>query len=237
MSSRQFKGCRYPAAFYSGGYKKMTTKILIADDHDVIREGIKSILREQKDYKVVGEVSSGEDAVSNAEELKPDVLLLDISMPKKSGLDILKQVKYVSPKTKIIMITVHRAGIYIDKAFASEVKGYISKENVVEDLLPALRAVLRGEVYVSSKISQYLLEKTAQRGKELRTEFSLTEREADILRLVAEGKTAKEIAEILFISPRTVENYKNILLRKLNLHKTTELVKYAVEHKVVETEE
>lgn len=212
--------------------------IVVADDHDVIREGIKSILRGQIGYKVVGEASNGEEALHKVEELKPAILLIDISMPKRSGLDVLEQVHYVSPDTKIIIITVHRANIYISKALKLGVMGYLHKENVVEDLLPALSRVSRGEVYTSPKVSQYLVDTLKQKGKEVKPEEGiLTEREADILRLAVEGKTAKEIGEILFISPRTVENYKNNLLKKLGLTKTSELIKYAIKHKIVEVEE
>ncbi|MBU1122697.1 MAG: response regulator transcription factor [Candidatus Omnitrophota bacterium] len=215
----------------------MPLKIVIADDHDVIREGIKSILRGQAEYKVVGEAVNGEEVISNVEKFKPDVLLLDISMPKKSGLDVITQVHNISPKTMIIMVTVHRASIYIAKALKLGVKGYLNKENVVEDLLPALRKVIKGEVFMSPQVSQYMIEKVTHEGKESLAEEILTQRESDILRLIVEGKTAKEIAEILFISRRTVENYKNNLLKKLGLHKTSDLIKYAVKHNIIETEE
>lgn len=211
--------------------------ILIADDHDVIREGIKSILSTQAEYKVVGEAENGEEALEKVEKLKPDILLLDITMPKKSGLDTLSQVRHTSPKTKIIIITVHRANIYINKALKAGVKGYLHKENVVEDLLPALRRVARGEVYVSPQVSEYLVERLDKEGKEPQKEEILTERENDILRLVVEGKTAKEIGKLLFLSPRTVENYKNSLLEKLGLHKTADLIKYAIKQRIVETED
>jgi DNA-binding NarL/FixJ family response regulator len=215
----------------------MGVSLIIADDHDVIREGIKSLLRSQQDYRVVGEASNGEEVIERVEEYKPDILLLDISMPKKSGLDILEQVHYLSPKTKIIIITVHRANIYIDKAFNLGVKGYLHKENVVDDLLPALASVGRGEVYVSSKVSQFLIDRIVKKKEERKEGITLTERESDILRLVVEGKTAREIGNILFISPRTVENYKNSLLKKFGLRKTSELIKYAIKHKIVEVEE
>ncbi|UCD15475.1 MAG: response regulator transcription factor [Candidatus Omnitrophota bacterium] len=211
----------------------MAVKVLIADDHDVIREGIKSILRNQAEYKVVGEAVDGEEVIRNTENLKPDIILLDITMPKKSGLDVIEQIRYLSPNTKVIMVTVHRANIYIAKALKLGVKGYLHKENVVEELLPALRNVSKGEVYMSPQVSRYMIEKVTREGKGPAEEI-LTEREADILRLIVEGKTAKEIAEVLFISRRTVENYKNNLLKKLGLHKTSELIKYAVQHKLIE---
>lgn len=216
----------------------MAHTVLIADDHDVIREGIKSIISKQADYKVVGEASDGEEALKQVEKLRPDVLLMDITMPKRSGLDILSQVHHVSPKTRIIIITVHRANIYINKAFKLGVKGYLHKDNVVEDLLPALRRVIRNEIYVSPQVSKFLVGQLDRAGEpDDKKTGELNEREADVLRLVAEGKTAKEIADVLFLSPRTVENYKNVLLDKLGLHKTADLIKYAIKHNIIEVEE
>lgn len=216
----------------------MPYTVVITDDHDVIREGIKNILSNQPEYKVVGEASNGEEALKKVEELKPDILLLDISMPERSGLDAVGQIRHICPKTKIIIITVHRASIYIRKALKSGVKGYLHKENVVEDLLPALRRVSKGEVYVSSQVSRFLVEQLKEESAQPQKKGGiLSQRESDILRLVAEGKTAKEIGEILFISPRTVENYKNMLLEKLGLHRTADLIKYAIKHKIVETED
>ena len=216
----------------------MAISILIADDHDIIREGIKNILRNNPDYKIVGEAANGEEAVAAAKKLKPDILLLDISMPKKSGLEAIQQVHYVSPKTKILVITVHKANTYIMKAFRAGAKGYLHKENAGEDLLFALSKIARGETYLSSTVSSYLVERIANgKGEELSQESLLTSREEEVLRLVVAGKTAKQIADVLFISPRTVENYKNALLKKLNLSRTSDLIKYAIKHKLVDIDE
>ena len=217
----------------------MITTILIADDHDIIREGLKSILEPRLEYKVIGEAQDGEDALAKAEKLKPNVLLLDISMPKISGLDIVAQVKRRSPETKIIMISVHKMSAYILKAFKSGVSGYLIKENAAEELLLALGRVCAGKTYLSPTASEFLVEQITKGGmdKLLKKEEFITGREHDVLRMVVEGKSAKEIAKVLFISPRTVENYKNNILKKLNLHKTSDLIKYALEHKTVDIEE
>jgi DNA-binding NarL/FixJ family response regulator len=147
-------------------------------------------------------------------------------MPKVSGLDIIERVKRASDKTKIIMITVHKLGAYVLKAMRRGVNGYLNKDNVAEELIPALSRVSSGSSYLGASISNYLTQIMQEpKRKELpRGEF-LNEREQDVLRLVAEGKTAKEIAETLFLSRRTVENYKNSILKKLNLHKTSDLIK------------
>ena len=216
----------------------MAISILIADDHDIIREGIKNILRNNPDYRIVGEAANGEEAVVEAKKLKPDILLLDISMPEKSGLEAIRQVRYASPKTKILVITVHKANTYIMKAFRAGAKGYLHKENAGEDLLIALSKIARGETYLSSTVSSYLVEKVASgKVEELSQESLLTSREEEVLRLVVAGKTAKQIADVLFISPRTVENYKNTLLKKLNLSRTSDLIKYAIKHKLVDIDE
>jgi DNA-binding NarL/FixJ family response regulator len=214
----------------------MPTTILIADDHDIIREGIKSVIRGHARYEVIAEAGDGESALELARKHKPDILLLDISMPKVSGLDIIAQVKRASSQTKIIVISVHKMGAYVLKAMRSGVNGYLNKENVAEELMPALARVCAGSTYLGASVSDYLSEviQEPRQKKELSQGQLLNEREQDILRLVAEGKTAKEIAGVLFLSRRTVENYKNAILRKLNLHKTSDLIKYAIEHKMVE---
>ena len=216
----------------------MAYSILIADDHDIIRAGIKNILRGQTDYEVVAEATDGEEVVAKVEKLKPDILLLDISMPKISGLDVIEQIHYISPETKILIITVHKTNAYIMKAFKAGVKGYLHKENAGEDLLSALRKIAAGRIYLSSSISSSLVEKVLRKPeKKMHEETLLTSREQEVLRLVAEGKSAKEIARTLFISTRTVENHKNIILKKLGLHKRSDLIKYAIKHKIVDLDE
>ena len=214
----------------------MPVNILIADDHDIIREGIKSVLAARPEYKVCAEAANGEEALELVEQFKPDVLLLDVSMPKLSGLDVLARIKKLSPETKIIMITVHKMGAYVLKAIRSGVAGYINKENVAEELITALARVLRGQTYLGASISDYIAEVVGSSSKEeLSYKNILTDRELDILRLVGESKSAKEIAAVLCLSRRTVENYKNNMLKKLNLHKTSDLIRYALENKVIET--
>ncbi len=213
----------------------MSISIIIADDHDIIREGIKSVLSLRPEYKVCAEALNGEEAVELVEKFKPGILLLDISMPKLSGLDVIQRIKRVSAKTKVIVITVHKMGAYVLKALRSGVSGYINKENVVEELIPALAQVVKGKTYLGSSVSDYLADMLDESKKEaLSYTKILNERELDVLRLVAEGKTSKETANVLFLSRRTVENYKNNMLKKLNLHKTSDLIKYAIENKIVE---
>jgi DNA-binding NarL/FixJ family response regulator len=212
----------------------MTYKILIADDHDIIREGIKTILAKHAEYEITGEAEDGVKVLEQIEALKPDILLLDITMPQKSGLEILDQVRRLSPETKIIIISVHKADAYIMRALKAGVRGYMNKENAADDLLPALRKVISGQFFLSGEASSYILDKVNKTPQELEKEGDLSEREMEVLRLTVEGKTAKEIADAIFISPRTVENYKNNIMRKLGLHKTSDMIKYAIKNKIVD---
>lgn len=213
-------------------------RVIVADDHDIIRAGIKNILRNYPTYEVVAEAANGEEVVEKVQEHKPDILLLDISMPKFSGLDAIEQVKYVSPQTKILIITVHKSNAYIMKAFEAGAKGYLQKERAGEELMNALSKISAGDIYLTSNVSSYLVERALKKSAEKEDEATLlTSREREILRLVAEGKTAREIAKTLYISQRTVENYKNNLLKKLNLHRTSDLIKYAIKHRIVDIEE
>ena len=210
----------------------MAIRIIIVDDHDIIRAGIKSVLAPHSEYAVCAEAQNGEEALECVEKFKPDILLLDISMPKIGGLDIIARVKRVSPQTKIIIISVHKLGAYVLKALRQGVSGYLNKDNVAEELILALARVCAGKVYLGEAISAYLADAVKEPKKKNGAVAILNERESDCLRLVVEGKTAKEIAEIMFLSRRTVENYKNSILKKLNLHKTSDLIKYALENKV-----
>ena len=217
----------------------MPTTILIADDHDIIRAGIKNILNNQPKYSVAGEAVDGQDTLSKVKKFKPDILLLDISMPKISGLDIIEDIHQISPKTKILIISLHKASAYVIKAFRAGIAGYLNKENAAEELLQALHKIVNNKIYLTSAASSYLIEKALenpQKSVKSKDEV-LTQREQEVLRLVAEGKTAKEIAATLYISRRTVENYKNSISDKLGLHKTSDLIKYAIKHGIVDVEE
>ncbi len=211
----------------------MAIKVAIIDDHSIIRAGIKSVLAEHSEYEVCAEGSNGEEALEIVEKFKPDILLLDISMPKLGGLDIIARVKRISPVTKVIIVSMHKLGAYILKALRQGVSGYLNKDNVAEELILALARVSSGKVYMGQATAEYLADSVKKPGKPA-IENILNEREMDILRLVVEGKTAKEMADLLFLSRRTIENYKNSILKKLNLHKTSDLIKYSFENKIIE---
>jgi DNA-binding NarL/FixJ family response regulator len=212
----------------------MAIRIMIADDHDIIHAGIKSVLANHAEYEVCAEAADGTEALERVEEFKPDILLLDISMPKVGGLDIISRVKRASPKTKIIIVSVHKLGAYVLKALRQGVSGYLNKDNVAEELILALNRVCLGKTYLGEAISEYLADTVKEPKKKIEAGRIFNERELDVLRLVVEGNTAREIAETLFLSRRTVENYKNSILKKLNLHKTSDLIKYAFENKILD---
>ncbi|MDO8661658.1 MAG: response regulator transcription factor [Candidatus Omnitrophota bacterium] len=211
----------------------MAIKIAIVDDHSIIRAGIKSVLAKHTEYEICAEASNGEEALKITQDYKPDILLLDISMPKLGGLDIIARVKRISPATKIIIVTMHKLGAYVLKALRQGVSGYLNKDNVAEELILALSRVSSGKTYLGQATAEYLAQ-AAKEPKKQPIEQLLNERELDILRLVTEGKTAKEIAEVLFLSRRTVENYKNAILKKLDLHRTSDLIKYSFENKIID---
>jgi DNA-binding NarL/FixJ family response regulator len=215
----------------------VAVSVLIADDHAIIREGIKSVLASHPEYRVCAEATDGQECLDLVQRHKPDIALLDISMPAVSGLDLIQRLKVVSPGTKVIMITVHKMGAYVLKALRAGASGYLNKEDVVEELLRALARVRDGGRFFGASVSEYLADILNESPKktELKHLSILTEREQDVLRLVAEGKTAKEIAWTLCLSRRTVENHKNSVLKKLNLHKTSELIRFAAEKHLLDT--
>lgn len=211
------------------------TEIIIADDHDIVREGIKAILQRDESYHIIDEALDGEEALEKIKEKNPDILLLDVSLPKISGLDIIERIHNISPKTKVIIITVHKSDYFLIEALQKGVKAYIHKSEVVEELLPALRKVEQDRIYVSSSLSSSFFEKFLWSGKK-ENSGRLTPRELEIMRLIARGKTSKEIAEILYISLRTVNNHRQNIFRKLGIHKSTDLIRYVIENKIIDLE-
>jgi DNA-binding NarL/FixJ family response regulator len=218
--------------------KKAYLSVLIADDHDLIRQGLKSIVSSKPEYEVIAEAKDGEEVLALTKKYKQDITLLDLSMPKLGGLDIIEQIYKICPGTKVLVISVHKANIYITKAFQAGAKGYLHKENAGEELLLAIAKIARGDIYITPFISSRILENVLKKpGQGPAKGEALTEREQEILHLVGEGHTAKEIGKTLFISRRTVETYKNTLLRKLSLKSTSGLIKYAIKHGIVDMDD
>ncbi|MBI3943428.1 MAG: response regulator transcription factor [Chloroflexi bacterium] len=213
----------------------MATRILIADDHGVLRAGLRALLNAEADLEVVGEAADGNTALSLAQDLHPDVILLDISMPGLNGIEVIQNLMRVQRNTNVLILTVHEDEGLLQEAFRLGAKGYIVKRAVESELINAIRAVSRGDLYVHSAMTQGLvksLSPSSPRQEEGIT--ALTRREVEVLRLIAQGFTNRQIAEKLSISVRTVESHRANLMSKLDLGSRVELVRYAREHGFLE---
>ena len=206
--------------------------ILIIDDHPLFREGLKAIIGRNQRFKVIGQAGNGRDGLKMARKLQPDLALVDMSLPDLSGIQLTRELKNASPKTHVMIVTMHSKVDYIVKAFQSGAIGYVVKESASEKLLEGIDTVLKGEYFMDSSVSHKVIKKLMQfPQKEAKiTDASyetLTSREQEIMVLLAQGLSTKQIAEKLFISSKTVENHRSNILRKLNLHSTIDLVRYA----------
>jgi len=205
------------------------TRVLIADDHKLVVEGLAKIIEGECD--LIGVVTNGREVVASAIERKPDVVLLDIAMPLLNGLEAARQIKREDPNIKIIFVTMQLSRDYVREAFQAGASGYVLKQAAASELIMAIREVQEGRTFVSPMISDRYLGHKLPPGKNPIKLFScLTSRQREVLQLVAEGKPAKEIAQELFISVKTVEFHKKHLLEELNLRNTAELIRYAVEN-------
>jgi DNA-binding NarL/FixJ family response regulator len=211
----------------------MATKVrvLLAEDHTIVRQGIKRLVEEES-IEVVGEVDNGQDAITKAVELSPDVVIMDISMPIMRGIEATTRIKKDAPGTKVIILTIHNEENYLFGALDAGADGYVVKGEDVKVLLQAIETVMKGEFYISSEVPSDAIEKYEKNKKSGRTtdEFSrLTNREKEILQLIAEGYTSKQIGEKKFISVKTVENHRANIMNKLDIHETAGLVRYAIQ--------
>ena len=210
--------------------------VMIADDHEIVRRGLRALLQEQPGWQVVAEVTNGRDAVVKANEFQPDVAILDITMPSLNGLDATKQIAKVSPSTKVIILTVHDSDQLIPKVLDAGARGYILKADAGRDLITAAKALLSNKAFFTPKVAQIVMDGYLGKGPKVSEEgFSqITGREREIVQLLAEGKSCKEVATILGISTKTAETHRSNLMRKLNCHSVAELVRYAIRNHLVE---
>jgi DNA-binding NarL/FixJ family response regulator len=209
----------------------MSTQVLVADDHQMVRQGLVALL-EREGFKVVGEAADGQRALQMAEKLHPDVAVLDLAMPLLNGLDAAKEIQRVSPKTKTILLTMHTERHYILEGLRSGAKAFVMKSHAAEDLVKAIREAARGGTYLSPEVSEAVVD--AYRNKSDFPADPLSPRERQVLQLVAEGKTSKEIARTLEISVKTAETYRTRIMGKLDLHETASLVRYAIRRGLVQ---
>lgn len=205
------------------------TTVILADDHDIVRRGLRGILESEGAYRIVGEASDGLTAAQLAEKLKPHVLILDLNMPRLHGIEVLRQTRTASPHTKVIVLSMHNDEPYVIEALRAGAMAYILKGSESAEISHALREVLANRRFLSATLSEWainaLVAKPADDADPL---HSLTQRERTVLQLAAEGHSNSEIAEKLFISPRTAETHRTNLLRKLGLQTQTDLVRFAI---------
>jgi RNA polymerase sigma factor (sigma-70 family) len=216
--------------------ENMKYTVLIADDHGVVRKGLRLLLEQYPELAVVGEAANGREAVTMAAALSPQIVVLDVAMPILNGIEAAEQILKVNSKMGIIILTMHADESYLLRALNVGVKGYLLKESAEEDLLLAIKAVANGKPFFSRAINETLLEDYMRMLKQqgLSDTFDLlTAREKEVLQLLAEGKTNKEVAQLLDVSPYTVESHRTNLMQKLGIHNTAEIVLYAVRKRLV----
>jgi DNA-binding NarL/FixJ family response regulator len=206
--------------------------VLIVDDHPLFREGLKSLLARHSSFEVIGEAGNANDGLKKAKKLMPDLVIMDISLPDQSGIEVTSKIRSLLPETRVIVLSMHTKIDYITEAFRQGATGYVVKESATEKLMECLELVSKGEYFVDSSLShrvvKNLLESDEKERKITDDGYNtLTPREQQVMRLLAEGHSTKQIAEKLFISPKTVENHRSNIMSKLEVHTIMELVRYA----------
>ena len=209
-----------------------TYRIILADDHAMFRQGLKRILEERTDLKVIGEVDCGLKLLELLKKSAPDLVILDISMPNLRGIEATHEIKTICPEARILILTMHKEKEYLYQAISAGAEGYLLKEDADTELFSAIGTIRQGRTYISPTLSEKSKEDWIEitRGKKkLPTDDPLTVREREVLKLIAEGKSSKEIADLLFISVRTVDRHRANIMDKLKVKKTADLVKYAIQ--------
>ena len=207
-------------------------RILLADDHTVVRQGFKMILDAQADMEIVGEAANGRQAVELAEQLRPDVVVMDVSMPELNGIEATRRLATSVPRARVVALSMHKDSVYVREILRAGARGYLLKDSGAADLVAAIHAVASGESYLSPAVSNAVLDD--YRRHAANPIDLLTSREREVLQLLAEGKTNKEIAGVLNLSVYTVEAHRGRILEKLNLHSIGELVRFAVRNGLIE---
>lgn len=211
----------------------MSITVFLADDHAVLRDGLRFLLDAQEDIEVVGDAANGRDAVRQVEELHPDIVILDIAMPELNGIDAAVQIGELCPSSHVIMLSMHSTSEHIFRALQAGACGYLLKESAGDELVTAVRRVAVGQRYLSQEISEVMMADYVRQREVAEAQgplASLSPREREILQLVVEGKSSAEIAGMLFLSPKTVATYRSRLMQKLGIDDLTGLIKFAIQH-------
>jgi DNA-binding NarL/FixJ family response regulator len=208
-------------------------RILLADDHEVVRRGLRALLESEPTFQVCAEAANGRDAVRKAKEVTPDVAVIDINMPELNGMEAIRRIRKVSPRTQIVILTMFESERLLREAVGCDVKAYILKSDAARDLITAINAVALSRPFFSPAISSILLDHYAKTPRGEPGE-QLTGREREILQMLAEGNSNKDIATALSISVKTAETHRGNILRKLGLHSLTELIRYAIRNQIIE---
>lgn len=214
-------------------------KLVVADDHAILRQGLRALLTASSELEIVGEAADGQEAIRQANQLNPSVMLIDLSMPRMNGTEAIQVLRNRHPDMRIIALTVHRTEEYVRAALDAGVNGYLLKDDTHNELLNAIAAVIKGQTYLSPSIcghvvNSYLDTRTGGGPSKGPSWDALTLREREVIKLVAEGYTNKEIARSLSISVKTVEKHRGNLMKKLDLHSASKITAYAIEHRLVE---
>jgi DNA-binding NarL/FixJ family response regulator len=213
-------------------------QILLADDHEVVRKGLRALLEAQPGWKVVAEAIDGREAVEKAKDMRPDIAIVDIGMPCLNGLEATRQIVKKAPHTRVLVLTMHDTNPLIQQVVKAGARGYVLKSDVASDLVSAVEALCRDQTFFTSKVSQIILDRYVGRSEGMENspdeDSPLTPREREVVQLLAEGKSSKEVASVLGISVKTAETHRINLMRKLDCHSVAEVVRYAVRNLIAE---
>ena len=215
-----------------------TLRVLVTDDHEIVRKGLRSILEEQPGWEIAGEASDGREAVDKAKALKPDVSVLDVSMPGLNGLEATRQMLRNEPETKVLILTMHESDPLIREVLDAGARGYLLKSDASRDLVTAVDAIRRNKTFFTARVAQMVLDGYLDKKPKAATEdvpaTRLTPRQREIVQLLAEGKSSKEVAVALRLSVKTAETHRANIMRRLDCHSVSELVRYAIRNKIIE---
>jgi len=211
----------------------MTVTVLLADDHAVVRDGLRALLESGQDLQVVGVAGNGRDAVTEVQRLHPDIVIMDIAMPELDGVEATRRIVEKCPGTRVLILSMYLSAEHIHRALQAGAQGYVLKESAGDEVVEAIRALRAGKRYLSHRITETVIDDYLRDGANVSPIDSLSLRERDVLQLVVEGRTNAAVAQALSLSPKTVETYRARIMRKLKVHDTVELVKFAMRHGLI----